>query len=638
MSENTPVNTQVRPTHKRMHKLANLVPVLLALVHSGCEYGVTVAEEPAELLSVQNLHTEFTTPPTSAFPRVWWHWMDGNVTKEGISKDLNWMKRVGIGGMQYFDGSLETPQIVETRVPFRSEAWRSAIRHAVIEAEAANLEFTIASSPGWSETGGPWVPPEQAMKKLTWSEVEIHGGQPLSLSLPTPPTTTGPFLDIPGGGAEPSKAPPPDLPQLYRDSRVIAYRIPAADQSFEAKITSSSPLDVPLLTDGGRTNFQKLEIEPEQLGWVDFQYSKPVTMRAVELVLEPGQRIGPIYPSWPLGRIEASDDGRNYRNVADLPERGAPQQTVSFPATTAQHFRLALEPRFSPFPVKAFAPPEKLVAEHEIARIKFIPEARVNRFEDKAGWSTIPGLSEVETPPADNDAVVHTKNVLDISDKMDANGTLHWTPPEGRWRILRLGWSLTGKLNNPASEEGTGLEVDKLNQEHVKAYMDTYLGIYEQAVGRSNMGSQGIRYMLNDSYEAMAANWTDDILAEFERRRGYNPTPWLPVLTGRIVDNAEDSDRFLWDYRRTLADLIAEEHYGTISEELRARGMGRYGESHEALRAFIGDGMEVKKSADVPMGAAWARSNLPKLLPDLRESASVSHLYGQNIVAAESFT
>ncbi|WP_256367394.1 glycosyl hydrolase [Microbulbifer sp. SH-1] len=607
------------------------------MLHSGCDSSSTSAGRSAEVAPDQLL-VEFASPPSHTLPRVWWHWMDGNVTKEGITKDLDWMTRVGIGGIQYFDGSLETPQIVETRVPFLSDSWRTVIRHAVNEAETHNLEFTIASSPGWSETGGPWVRPEQAMKKLAWSETEIQGGQSISQLLPLPPSTSGPFQDIPGGGSEPSKVPPADLPMLYRDSRVIAYRIPTADQNREAQITSSSPLDITRLQEGGRTHFQKLEIDPEQLAWVDFGYSKPVTMRAVELVLQPGQRIGPIYPSWPRGRIEASDDGQRYWKVAELPARGAPQQTVAFPATTAQHFRLALEPRFSPFPVKAFAPPEMLITAHEIARIKFVSEARVHRFEDKAGWSTIPGLSEVQTPPADADSVVQANDVLDISDKMEADGTLRWAAPEGRWRILRMGWSLTGKQNNPASEEGTGLEVDKLNRKHVKAYMDAYLGIYEQAVGQANMGERGIRYMLNDSYEAMAANWTDDMLEEFKHRRGYSPTPWLPVLTGRIVNSAEESDRFLWDYRRTLADLIAEEHYGTISDELHARGMGRYGESHEALRAFVGDGMEVKKTADVPMGATWAMPNLPRQLPDLRESASVAHLYGQNIVAAESFT
>jgi hypothetical protein len=476
------------------------------------------------------------------------------------------------------------------------------------------------------------------MKKLVWSEIEVSGGCSLSLALPTPPRMSGPFQDMPGGGAEPSGTPPPGLPTFYRDSRVIAYRIPPADETPRAEITASSAINPAELTNGGRTHFQQLKMGPDHRGWVDFAFSKPATVRAVELVLQPGPRIGPIYPSWPSGWIETSEDGRTYRKLADLPQRGAPEQTIAFPATTARHFRLVLDARFAPFPLKAFAPPEKAVAAHGIARVKFIAEARVNRFEDKGGWSTIAELGAVATPAADASAVVAAKDVIDITDRMQPDGLLRWTAPAGRWRILRLGWSLTGKLNNPASREGTGLEVDKLSRTDVKAYLDAYLGSYEAAVGRAHMGARGIRYMLNDSYEALAANWTDDILTQFRRRRGYDPMPWLPVLTGRVVNDAVSSDRFLWDFRRTLADLIADAHYGVLSAELHARGMGRYGESHEAMRAFIGDGMEVKKTADIPMGATWAMPRADKLLPDILESASVAHLYGQNIVAAESFT
>ncbi|GGL36304.1 glycosyl hydrolase [Caulobacter rhizosphaerae] len=582
------------------------------------------------------LAQSFVDPPPAARPRVWWHWMDGNVSQDGIVKDLAWMARVGIGGVQNFDGSLHTPQVVSERAPYGGEAWRAALRRAVAEAQARGLEFTIASSPGWSETGGPWVRPEQAMKKLVWSELDLEGGKPFAGVLPSPPHVSGPFQDLPGGGAEPSAPPPPGLPSLYRDAKVIAYRVPAGDRTPDARITTSAPFDAAELTRGDRTRFQPLAMGADGQGWIDFAYPAPVTMRAVELVLEPGPRIGPIYPSWPTGRIEASDDGRAYRKIADLPARGAPQQTIAFAATTARHFRVLLTDRYAPFPVKAFAPPDTPVAAHGVAHVRVLGEARVSRFEDKAGWSTVSGLAAAPTPAADT--VIAAGDVIDLSDRLGPDGTLRWTPPAGRWRVLRLGWSLTGKLNNPASEEGTGLEVDKLNREHVKAYVDHYLGLYEKAVGRDNMGARGIGYMLNDSYEAMAANWTDDILVQFKARRGYDPTPWLPVLTGRVVTNAEDSDRFLWDFRRTLSDLIDEAHYGQLSDELHARGMGRYGEAHEALRAFVGDGMEVKKSADVPMGATWAMPSPSKFLPDILESASVAHLYGQNLVAAESFT
>ena len=196
--------------------------------------------------------------------------------------------------------------------------------------------------------------------------------------------------------------------------------------------------------------------------------------------------------------------------------------------------------------------------------------------------------------------------------------------------------------NHPASPEATGLEVDKLDRRYVKAYLDNYLNQYKDAVGEL-MGKRGVQYMITDSWEAGAQNWTDEMIAEFTRRRGYDLRPWLPVLTGRVVESAEASDRFLWDFRKTVGELTVEHHYGQISASLRERGMGRYSESHESGRSFIADGMEVKRDADVPMSAMWAPGVGPGARStgyqaDIRESASVAHIYGQNLVAAESLT
>jgi hypothetical protein len=147
-----------------------------------------------------------------------------------------------------------------------------------------------------------------------------------------------------------------------------------------------------------------------------------------------------------------------------------------------------------------------------------------------------------------------------------------------------------------------------------------------------------------DSYEAGPQNWTDDMLAQFKKRRGYDASAWLPVLAGRVVQSAGASDRFLWDFRKTLSDLIVEANYAQVAEAVHQRGLGLYGESHEHLRAFVGDGIEAKKLADIPMGAMLGFS--PADLgrdpkgdeADIRESSSVAHIYGKPLVAAESFT
>ena len=161
--------------------------------------------------------------------------------------------------------------------------------------------------------------------------------------------------------------------------------------------------------------------------------------------------------------------------------------------------------------------------------------------------------------------------------------------------------------------------------------MDAYLNSYSDTVGAGMMGRRGIRAVVTDSWEAGTQNWTDNMLAQFRARRGYDPTPWLPVLAGYLVESARASDQFLWDFRKTIADLTADEHYGEVQASLASRNMSHYDESHESGRAFIGDGMEVKKLDDIPMSATWTQTlgvnqDIYRFNADDRESASVAHI------------
>jgi hypothetical protein len=115
------------------------------------------------------LQKGFEDPPEAARPRVWWHWMNGNVTKEGIKLDLEWMQRAGLGGFQNFDAAMSTPQVVDKRLAYMTPEWKDAFKYATTLADQLGLEEAIAGSPGWSETGGPWVPASEAMKKYVWS-------------------------------------------------------------------------------------------------------------------------------------------------------------------------------------------------------------------------------------------------------------------------------------------------------------------------------------------------------------------------------------------------------------------------------------------------------------------------------------
>ncbi len=216
---------------------------------------------------------------------------------------------------------------------------------------------------------------------------------------------------------------------------------------------------------------------------------------------------------------------------------------------------------------------------------------RVNRWEEKAGFGLVRDYYAIASPPVDPKLAVAPSEVVDLTSRMKPDGSLQWTPPNGEWVILRLGYSLTGTTNHPATKEATGLEVDKLDRQAVKTYIDTYLGSYFETLGPQLMGRHGVKALLTDSIEVGPYSWTPDLLAQFKQRRGYDPGPFLPPLTGVVVGSAEQSDDFLWDFRRTLAELTAESHYGQISKSAHERGLVYCRESLKGTRVSIGDDM-----------------------------------------------
>ncbi|SFP91742.1 F5/8 type C domain-containing protein [Parafilimonas terrae] len=599
-----------------------------------------------------SIYKNFLTPPDAAKPRVWWHWMNGNITQDGIRKDLEWMHRVGIGGFQNFDAALATPQIVEKRLTYMTPDWQAAFKLTAKLADSLHLEMAIAGSPGWSESGGSWVKPEDGMKKIVWTEMRVKGGTSNIKILPQQ-GITGPFQNIvmqPGFGeaVEPEK-----LPVFYKDIAVIAYKLPEADKSLTdlgAVVTSSGgSFTLAQLTDGDLSTTSLLPRDSATgFGWIQFAFPQPQTIKAITIVGggKPGT-FGFGAAAKDSRKLEASDDGVNYKFVCIIPPGAILQQTIAITPTTAKYFRVTINN--PPPPVDMGAAfgmggmgKIKDPGGTPVAEINLHTADVINCFEEKDAFAPVGDLNTKLTASS-NDAV-STNNIVDLTNKMNADGTVNWTAPEGEWKVVRFGYSLLGITNHPASPEATGLEVDKLDPVAVKNYFETYLDQYKSATG-GLMGSKGgLQYMVTDSWEAGAQNWTANLPAEFQKRRGYSIMPWLPVITGEIVESAEASEKFLFDFRKTLSEMVAEYHYDALTKILAARGMKRYSESHENGRAFIADGMDVKRTAAVPMSALWTpnpfinQNDQTAHTIDIRESASVAHIFGQNLVAAESLT
>jgi len=591
----------------------------------------------------------FENPPQSASPRVWWHWMNGNISKEGIKLDLEWMRRVGVVGFQNFDADIRTPQVVETRLPYMSPGWKDAFKFAITLGSELGMEEGIAGSPGWSESGGPWVAASEGMKKYVWSETFVEGGKRFVGKLNHPPTVTGAFQGM--VRQDQPLAPGVAEPQLYRDSLVVAYRKPAKDVPMAElrPVTSASAgsPDFVIQYDGDLDSTTLLPVPAVgQNAWIQYAFPQPVTIRAITYAMRMPDRRTANRAGFanPIRTLQASSDGLSFYKVMDLPESGGPELTITFPAVTAKYFRVNfLQPEFqmpSDFVPAATSTP---ITNYRIAELVLRTGVYVNHFEEKAAFVPARDLYGFPTPAVAQEDAIAKADVIDLTGKMSADGALDWTPPPGQWVVLRFGYSLLGITNHPATPEATGLEVDKLSGKFVRNYMENYLNSYKEAVGAEMIGKHGLSYVITDSWEAGSQNWTDNMVAKFKELRGYDPVPWMPVLTGRVVESAAASDKFLWDFRETISDLITTEHYGELEAVLHKWGMAHYSESHEGGRAFVADGMAVKKYSEVPMGALWTQT--PNIVPvqygynaDDRESASVAHIYGQNIAAAESLT
>lgn len=592
----------------------------------------------------------FQSPPAEARPRVWWHWMNGNVSREGIVKDLAWLTEVGVGGVQNFDANLDTPQVVDKRLVYMEPDWQDAFRLAVREADRHGLEMAIAASPGWSETGGPWVSPQDGMKKLTWGETVLKGGQRFRGKPVAAPAATGPYQNLPfveemPGHSGGKRA----LPAASGSIAVLA--VPLTDKALPQPVyalADGTALSAASLADADFASGAAVPLDADLSGAVTIAYPHEVTVRAVRLFM-PGLKLP--FRGVPLrADLEARKD-QVWEHLAEVPITGVPT-TQALPATTAREFRLKLADSgdrgnldllnaapgavainfFDSGPLRAVT----------LADLQLFPEPRVARAEEKAGYETVldyHAIADGNSAPAGIDKA----RVIDLTSRIGADGTLDWTPPAGSdWRVLHFGWSLTGKTNHPATPEATGLEVDKFDAAAVRRYLETYLGKYRAVVGDEMIGNRGLRALLTDSIEVGKANWTAAMEAEFAARRGYALRPWLPALAGLVIGSPAETERFLFDYRQTLAELIADRHYATVAKVAREHGLIVYGEALEDKRPLLGDDLAMRRHADVPMAALWTWPRGGKLrttlVGDMKGAASVAHVYGQRFVAAESMT
>ena len=558
----------------------------LALAFCGLGLAAMLAAPAAA--EEDSLAAGFATPPAAAQPRTWWHWVSGNVSQEGITADLEAMKAIGLAGAQLFTVDQSD---VKGPVVFMSPEWRQLVKQAVSESNRLGLELSIENCEGWSESGGPWVTPAQSMQRVVWAETQAQGGGRIPLAIPQPLTIRG----------------------YYEDIALFAFPTVRGDVPASAASITSSASATPQM---GVSKASEITVgipSPDQPQWVRLEFPSDEPFRSVRL--ETPQPLRDIPATLAQWELQASDDGQTFRKVTDVSTHG----TTTFPETTGRYFRVwlpTLPPRAT----------ELVFTKIELAGM------RMDKPEAHAGMAVDRSVNRFSNLAADHDAIT-ASSIVDLTGRQD------WDAPAGNWTIVRIGHTSTGITNHPASPATVGLEADKLSRAAMTAHLQG--GSMGAVIHDSGpLVGETLQYILCDSWEAGCENWTPLIRDDFNDRHGYDLQPWLLTLTGRIVGSTEMTERFLWDYRRTLADLVAENHYGTMQGFAHQNHMGLYAEAVGINMPTVADQLQCKGRTDIPMGEFWVGQYWAGQTPidDSKEAASAAHIYGQNIAAAEAFT
>lgn len=243
-------------------------------------------------------------------------------------------------------------------------------------------------------------------------------------------------------------------------------------------------------------------------------------------------------------------------------------------------------------------------------------------------------------PPEPDGSFLDEASFIDLSANFNENGTLEWSVPEGKWLVYRVGCTLTGEKTHWSSPTGEGLEGDPLDPAAMESQFQHIAAILLKDAGPA--AGRIFQAVEIDSWEIRLPNWTMKFLDDFRRYRGYDARPYLPALAGRTVGSAEISDRFLYDFRRTLGDCVAQNYYGQLTTLLQGSGVVQQSEAGGVCspKVMSMDALENLGRCAVPMGefwqdSAWREKNDQNT--NGKQTACASHLYGRRIAAAEAF-
>ena len=562
----------------------------------------------------------FVNPPAAAKPHVWWHWMNGNVTKEGVTADLEAMASAGIGGAQLFDAGCSVPA---GPLKYYTDEWFDMVKHAASEAQRLGLELCLPNCSGWSSSGGPWITPDRGMKTVVCTDTFVDGGK-VKVTLPKPGTGADYYRDI-AVLAVPVKTPAGVMSaqELMSKAKISSDTCTNHTETLEAIIDNSHDSSIVF---SGLRHHQDFTLDFGEKVW-----SRGMSLNAG--CLEGWSQSN----KWSPFELFVSDDGKDWRSVlkAMFPTEVTPIECESYmfdSEVSARYWKIRLQFWLSDDSHISFR-------WWQLGSNPALTALPMRCFADRRGEDphNLPTLHVDEKSGYE----VPREEIVDVTSKMKKDGTLKCKLPKGKWRILRVGYGANGRCNHPASEKGVGLEVDKLNAKHLDYHFDAYMGKLMDVLGPlgGNVPA-GLNNCLVDSYEVGCQNWTEGFAEEFKERMGYDLTPYLPAFVGVIIGSVEETDRFLWDYRRVVASLFVENYSKRLAEKCHERGLKLSLEPYGNAPCYD---LEYGRWVDIPMGEFWwggieCDADRVSMHGSVKHVASVANVWGQPIVATESFT
>ncbi|MBR1448233.1 MAG: glycosyl hydrolase family 2 [Prevotella sp.] len=566
-------------------------------------------------IAQSSLSKGFSEPQDSARTKVWWFFGETATTREGITADLQAFREQGVGGVVYYD-QVHGDGAGADQV-FDRHWWQSLI-FASQEAKRLGLSFEANIGNGYV-AGGSWITPDRSMQRLAMTEVLINSGQTVRLPLPRRPHN------------------------WHHDVAVLAvpYREATLGDSRLLNVAAAGLADSVLVFDFGKTFTARsitYEATPQGKARTSSMQVPPFAPRTE---MKKGETMewsffGCGFHELPnIGILEVSDDGVIYNKVCDLRPKyqnlgGQKQQTIAFPTTQGRYFRLTVRQ----------ADRGKRVT---LGNVVISARACVDRWEEKASLVS-EFMTDDDTPAYGEQECVSADSIVDLTNRMAADGTLSWhDAPAGQWLVMRFVSVSSGGHTKHGRKEALGLECDKLSVEGARLHWQSYTKPVIDSIRAHGGALEGI---CMDSHEAGPQNWTQDMPRQFRRLHGYDIRNYLPTIAGGMIvrgGTAEANSSLiahhssvLSDLRRTISDLITENYYGEFNRLCRAEGLTLTAQAIGGALCMAGDAIEVKKLVDKPQGEFWGYQTEGNY--DIKECSSAAHAYGKQIASGEAFT